>query len=247
MIISKKGVVSCLLGTISMLGAMGQVAAAPLHIYADPINWTTTAGNEVVSRPTSPDVPFPAMWSCPVGADCDELTEGPTNAYFSRSFEIPAGEDLKGGFSILGDDYLEVWVNNQFVFAAMLDDNQAENTDPIPLLFGVDTFDIFLQRGTLLSQGTFDNIFRTGINTIEIQAYDGHFGPQLPGTGIECIYHVIPNTSNVWCEADRGNKYVHVDSEIEFIQEVPEPSALALMLTALGILGGYRSARTRNK
>lgn len=101
----------------------------------------------------------------------------------------------------------------------------------------------FLQTGTLLSQGTFDNVFSTGINTIEIRAYDGYLGPQFPETGIECTYHEIPNTSNVWCEADRANKYVHVDSNIEVIQEVPEPPALALMLTALGIFGGYRRAR----
>lgn len=245
MIISKKGVVGFLLGTISMLGAMEQVAAAPLHIYADPINWSTTPGNVVVSRPTPPNVPFPAMWSCPVGTECDDLSEGPTNAFFSRSFEIPVGEGLKGGFTMLADDYLEVYINNQFTFAARLeDDNQAPNTDPVPLLFAVDTFDIFLQSGTLLSQGTFDNVFHTGINTIEIQAYDGYFGVQ---NEIECIYHPIPGTSDVWCEADRGNKYVHVDSEIEFIQEVPEPPALALVLTALGMFGGYRKARTRNK
>lgn len=156
MIISKKGVVSCLLGTISMLGAMGQVAAAPLHIYADPINWTTTDGNVVVSRPTGSDVPFPAMWSCPVGTDCDDLTEGPTNAYFSRSFEIPGGEGLKGGFTILADDYLEVYINNQFTFAARLeDDNQAENTDPIPLQFGVDAFNIFPANGHPALAGDF--------------------------------------------------------------------------------------------
>ena len=253
MIILIKRFTGVIFGLALLCTAMQQQAIAGriIDLDAGPDNWRTDTGSVVTLRTTGNNLPQePSMWACMEddAANCENASFGPDDAVFRNSFFLPSTSFFSpirvGELSILADDLLIVTINNMFSFAAALDENKA-GSKPIPLKFDIvrnifsPTLDLVLRSGTLISQGSLNNIFFEGSsNGIEIGAFDGHFKDSTPGGCDDKDVIDIPNSSRQWCVTNRNQSYVAIAGEI---RAVSEPTTLTLLM--VGILGLFLRRR----
>jgi hypothetical protein len=191
------------------------------------------------------------MWACgSFGELCtvvDDNVLAPTQAFFALPFTLDR-KNASGRFSIVADDYVELWIDGHFVFNALLEQNQADMPgfpapQPAPLVVDIDHGDISVTGNTLNLGLDLNDLIQPGVNVLTIMAMNG----ALLGTGVDCsspTQHVIVLTTNeLFCAYERLNEYLYVVGAIQDAN-VPEPSGLAVL--ALG-LAGLAATRRRKQ
>ncbi|WP_417317214.1 PEP-CTERM sorting domain-containing protein [Emcibacter sp.] len=175
---------------------------------------------------------------CNVDEDGNSSGDGPTEAFFLRSFYLKA-EAIAGAFAIIADDFLEVWLNGQFVFNGLLTDNM-NGGQPVPFIVDVNGMDLSISSGNTLHQseptGFYENILQVGWNTMAVRAMDG----SLLGTNEQCP----PGTTSrnitggdIFCSYNNFYEYLSITGSLAV---VPEPAPLALLGGGLLLLAFSR-------
>lgn len=171
------------------------------------------------------DTPFNSrtMWNCGVdGALCENedgtITgrDGPTEAFFARSFFSKPGAVAVGAIEIIADDYFALVVNGQRVAAEFLDENIDQATGlPDPVAIDLTPF------------------LRDGLNVLAIHAMDGYpKGSASDCSEFEGVLTEVESLAGLFCRGDRANEYVYVSGAALV---VPEPSSISLLV--LGVFG----------
>lgn len=182
------------------------------------------------------------MWYCD-SADCATQAAtgmGPEETYYVKQFTIGPDSTVSGSFSIIADDFVSVYINQTFVFDAILDSNQDPTLQPVPLVFDVSGFDLSLVSGIALDFGTLSNVLKPGTNTIVLQAMDGSLmdGFWDIDTCRALGGRAIPG-NRCFDRHNREYEYVFVDGSLK----LPEPASLALI--GVGLAGVATSMRRR--
>ena len=175
---------------------------------------------------------------CTVDDGGNASGDGPIDTFYLRTFYLKA-EDMDGALALIADDFLEVWLNGQFVFNGILDQNQTEG-QPDPFILTINDLDLSIDSGTTLNQaepdGLLENILQVGWNTLAIRAMDGAL-PDDQGSCDRGVEKII--TGGSFCNYNRAFEYLFVSGSVR----ADEPASLGLFAFALLGIGLYRRRR----
>ncbi|WP_321393757.1 hypothetical protein [Emcibacter sp.] len=164
---------------------------------------------------------------CTVDDDGNASGDGPIDTFYLRSFYLKS-DDIDGALALIADDFLEVWLNGQFVFNGILEQNQTEG-QPDPFVLTISDLNLSIDSGTTLNQadsGGLENILQVGWNTLAIRAMDG----SLPDDEEGCVQgdeKII--TGGTFCNYNRAFEYLFVSGSVR----ADEPASLALLMCGL--------------